>query len=140
MNLITILLPLLAQASATIDAGDSVENASRCAEPTTQQAMNYCAAQEWERADAALNHQWRATAAEMRRMDAAGAPDDGRPGYFSELLRGQRAWLVYRDHHCASVGNNARGGSMQPLLVANCKTRLTRTRTTQLRELVDWPN
>ncbi len=111
-----------------------------CAEPMTQQAMNHCAGIEFENADKALNDQWRETAAKMRRLDEATTYDDGRPGYFEQLLAAQRAWLRYRDGHCASEGYNARGGSLEPLLVATCKTALTRQRTEQLQELADYPN
>ncbi|WP_338243636.1 lysozyme inhibitor LprI family protein [Aurantiacibacter hainanensis] len=139
MSLAYPLLLLLAQAGATPDAPASAPPAPECAEPMTQQDMNYCAAREWEAADALLNRQWRKTAEAMQARDIAARPDDGRPGYYSQLLRGQRAWLVYRDRHCASVGYNARGGSLEPLLVADCKTALTRDRTRQLHELADWP-
>ncbi|MWV28608.1 lysozyme inhibitor LprI family protein [Aurantiacibacter rhizosphaerae] len=111
-----------------------------CSEPLTQQAMNHCAGVEFEEADKALNEQWRKTAAEMRRLDAATDYDDGRPGYFENLLAAQRAWLTFRDRHCASEGYFARGGSLEPLLVATCKTELTRDRTEQLKELADRPN
>ena len=150
MSLVYFLLPLLTQplnaqplaeqSGAEVDAAELAGAPPECAEPRTQQAMNYCAALEWEEADAELNKQWRETAAEMRRLDRDAAPDDGRTGYFDQLLSGQRAWLIYRDHRCASEGYLARGGSMEPLLVATCKADLTRTRTAQLRELADWPN
>ncbi len=133
MSLAYPLLLLLAQQG---DARASVD----CAEPMTQQAMNYCAGVELAEADDALNAQWRETAAKMRRLDGATTYDDGRPGYFAQLLAAQRAWLSYRDAHCASEGYQARGGSLEPLLIATCKTGLTRTRTEQLRELADYPN
>lgn len=139
MNLATILLPLLAQTGAEVDAAEFSGPAPECAEPMTQQAMNYCANLEWQEADAALNVQWQETADEMRRLDAAVTPGDGRPGYFEQLLAAQRAWLSYRDGHCVSVGYHARGGSMEPLLVATCKTALTRTRTEELRALEVYP-
>lgn len=139
MSLAYLLLPLLAQHGAEVDAAEFYGEAPDCAAPVTQQDMNYCASQEWQEADIALNTQWQATASEMRRLDAAVSPGDGRPGYFEQLLTAQRAWLSYRDDHCTSVGYQARGGSLEPLLVANCKTELTRMRTQELRELADWP-
>jgi len=133
MSIAYPLILLLAQ------AGAQAPGASQCEEPVTQQAMNYCAGLEFEEADAELNRQWGETRAAMRRLDAQTSPDDGRPAYFAQLRRGQRAWLVFRDQHCASVGYGARGGSLEPLLVANCKTELTRARTEQLRELAERP-
>ena len=134
-----LLMLLAAQRGVETGAPAFASEAPDCAEPMTQQAMNYCAGLEYDEADKALNAQWRETAAEMRRLDAASTPDDGRPGYFEQLLAAQRAWLIYRDAHCASEGYYARGGSLEPLLVATCKTKVTRARTLQLRELSDNP-
>jgi uncharacterized protein YecT (DUF1311 family) len=60
---------------------------------------------------------------------------DERPGYFEVLIAAQRAWLQYRDAHCQSEGYEARGGSLELLLVSTCKRRLTEERTEQLRSL-----
>lgn len=139
MSLAYILLPLLAQAGAQPDGPAITRDLPDCSEMMTQQAMNRCAALRWEQADADLNAQWRETAAEMRRLDESAMHDDARPGYFDQLLAAQRAWLSYRDNHCASVGYGARGGSLEPLLVANCKADLTLSRTAELRELSEWP-
>lgn len=57
---------------------------------------------------------------------------DKRPGHFETLLEGQRAWLKYRDAHCTTEGYWARGGSLEPLLVSTCKTKLTQDRIQQL--------
>lgn len=107
-----------------------------CANPQAQQEMNRCAALDFQRADAALNAQWRLTQAAMQEMDRnSGPPTDGRPTHAAQLLAAQRAWIAFRDAHCTSVGFEMRGGSAEPLLVAGCKTRLTRERTQQLKEL-----
>ena len=102
--------------------------------------MTICASREYEQADAALNAQWTLTAAAMRERDAASQElRDKRPGYFEMLLAAQRAWLRYRDAHCSVEGFYARGGSLEPMLMATCKAKLTRQRTGQLRELAAWP-
>jgi len=115
---------------------------SEAAETGVQIEMNICAHRDFLIADAELNEQWSVTRAAMRDRDASRAeyPDgDDRPGYFETLLEAQRAWLNYRDAHCRSEGYYARGGSLEPLLVSTCKTALTKTRTNQLRELVELP-
>ena len=109
-----------------------------CSGAITQQDMNWCATQDFFKADAALNAQWEITAAAMRERDAdTQTLDDGRLGYFAQLLAAQRAWLEFRDAHCASAGYAARGGSMEPMLVALCRTDLTEQRTRQLQELLE---
>ncbi len=109
-----------------------------CSDPQTQSAMTACAGAEFEQADVALNAQWNETLAAMRARDADGHGTSAgdAPGYADALIAAQRAWLRFRDTHCRTEGYVARGGSMQPMLVASCKAMLTRTRTRQLRELL----
>lgn len=113
-----------------------------CDEPQAQQEMNYCAAQDFKRADEALNLQWAETSAAMKardeRRETGALPElDDRPGYFQTLLEAQRAWIAFRDAHCRSEGYYARGGSLEPLLVSTCKTTLTEARTQQLAQLIE---
>ncbi len=109
-----------------------------CDDPVAQQEMNWCAEKEYDRADMALNAQWKKTAAAMKERDAQwNSSFDTRPGYFDTLLAAQRAWLQYRDAHCTSEGYFFRGGSMEPLMVSTCKTRLTEQRTEQLQFLIE---
>ncbi len=85
-----------------------------------QQEMNACAGQEYERTDAALNSTWSLV---RRQLD----PSQKRP-----LLDAQRAWINYRDGQCASEGALYEGGSIQPLIVLGCKSRMTQARTQEL--------
>lgn len=123
------LLPLLAQGA---------EPQLDCEDPQYQQEINICAAREYDEADAALNAQWDITSATMKQWDAEHGYDDGRPGYFDTLLAAQRAWIAFRDAHCASEGYLFRGGSAEPMVVSGCKAGLTRERTLQLRALVEF--
>ncbi|MFN3863366.1 MAG: lysozyme inhibitor LprI family protein [Erythrobacter sp.] len=131
--MVTLLVPLLAQA-----AQPPVPEWN-CADPQFQQEMNWCAGQEFAAADAALNAQWAATAEVMKARDAEWAElgsSDRRPGFFNSLREAQRAWLRYREAQCRADGYTARMGSLEPLLAATCKTRLTRLRTEELKSLI----
>lgn len=108
-----------------------------CADAGTQTDMNFCAHRAYKAADTALNAQWKITYAQMKAWDAEGLSNDGRPGHARALLDGQRAWLKYRDAHCVSEGYQARGGSMESMLVGLCLEDLTKKRTEQLRELAE---
>lgn len=109
-----------------------------CANAGTQLELNLCARGDFEAADAELNAQWKLTTAYMRERDKDYTPgQDSYPSYFETLLAGQRAWLTYRDRHCLSESFEARGGSMQPMLISGCMTELTRARTAQLRALAE---
>lgn len=112
-----------------------------CENPQAQQEMNYCAAEDFRRADAELNTVYR-TAIERAReadreyagvADGAGGPTDGGPGEEATLREAQRAWVGFRDAQCRLESFEARGGSMQPMLDAGCKATLTRARTAELR-------
>jgi uncharacterized protein YecT (DUF1311 family) len=108
----------------------------RCDNPITQSDMTQCEVRRFEAADRQMNEQWKATLASMRNADRS--PDnDGRPGYADQLLKAQRAWLAYRDAHCASDGYRMRGGSAEPMLVAGCRAELTQMRTKQLAHLAE---
>ena len=129
-----MILPALLLAAAPAD--DPPWN---CEDPGPQQEMNYCAHQDYLKADAAMNAQWKITAAVMKEMDTEGSnlSWDKRPGYFDTLLEAQRAWIKFRDALCTSEGYIFRGGSMEPFMVSTCKTAMTEARTKQLRDLVE---
>lgn len=127
-----MIFALLLMAGAPSDPGWN------CDEPQVQQEMNWCAGQEYKRADEALNAQWSETAAVLKRRDAErDAAHDQGAGFFETLLKAQRAWIAYRDAHCMSEGFAFRGGSMEPLIVATCKASLTDMRTGQLKDLIE---
>lgn len=135
------LLPLAALAAVPAGAQDALEPRDRfgeladplwtCGEAETQVEMNWCAGQDFQEADLLLNAQWARTVEAMHRRDGeeADAP------HFASLLAAQRAWIAFRDAHCASEGLLYRGGSIAPLVVSTCKTDLTRQRIMQLQRL-----
>jgi len=140
--MMSLLLLLLAQTGG--QGADMPPCNQAKADQGIQMEMNICAAHELNKADDALNAQWKITSAKMKSQDAEyekykSSFEPERPGYFESLLEAQRAWLKYRDAHCRLDGYNARGGSLEPLLVTTCKTSLTDTRTEELREIAEYP-
>lgn len=95
-----------------------------CSAATQQVEMNACAATAYSQADDALNAVYKQAAAA-----AKGQGDDG-PAL---LLAAQRAWIAYRDAACAAEVAPYAGGSIQPLVQAQCLERLTRARSEDLR-------
>ncbi|MPT48215.1 MAG: DUF1311 domain-containing protein [Sphingobium sp.] len=132
MMLLSAIMPVafMASGSAGVIKPD-------CTAPVTQTDMTICAVQDFNEADRLLNAQWKITAAHMKAIDEMAKEDDGDPTYFQALLNAQRAWLQYRDSHCMTVGFYARGGSMQPMLVALCRAELTQERTKQIKALTE---
>lgn len=106
-----------------------------CDNAQTQSDMTSCAQARYEEADKALNAQYKQTRAAMVAIDKD--LDGDMKGAEQALLKAQRAWISYRDAQCENYGFQARGGSMEPMLVAGCLADLTDLRTKELKELAN---
>ena len=104
-----------------------------CNEPRTQMEMNICAGQEYRAADAELNKVYKAVIAQMKDMDSGLPPE--LKGAEKTLRKAQRAWIPYRDMACETYGFQARGGTMERMLVAECLGKMTRRRTKDLKDV-----
>ncbi len=105
----------------------------------TQADMNDTARFEYTKADAAMNAQWKTTYAAMKARDTKNTSRGGGFGYAAATLASQRTWLAFRDRQCTIVAGQYNGGTMAPMVRAQCLTRLTKERTIQLRNL-NWNN
>jgi len=130
--MMSLLLALALQGSL-----DARAREFHCDDPQNQMEMNMCAGLDFERADAELNILWRQVIASARARDRElDRRYDQRPTSEAKLREAQRAWLVFRDAHCTVQGyDEARGGSMEPMVYGACRAELTRQRTAQLRGL-----
>ena len=112
-----------------------------CDKDQSQLALNICADEAFQAADAALNRQWGISYARMKALDFSYDKDrregDRSLGYAPALLESQRAWLKYRGAQCAVEGQYMRGGSGEPMLYSTCMAGLTRDRTNFLAELLE---
>ena len=131
--MITSLTLALALAAAQQNPADEYH----CATPETQNQleMNMCAGLDFEAADRELNVAWREAIADARAADReVDRRYDQRPSEEAKMREAQRAWLLFRDAQCTVEGyEEARGGSMEPMVYSGCRARLTRERTAQLR-------
>lgn len=93
----------------------------------SQLELNDCAAQRYQQADALLNAAWPQA---KGYMDSLGAGE--------LLLDAQRKWLAFRDAACSAEMAPFAGGSIQPLVWYDCLTRVTQTRTAELRALTNY--
>jgi uncharacterized protein YecT (DUF1311 family) len=123
-------LALFFAAAVPAAAQDDVD----CNNQMAQQDMNYCAAKDYEAADAELNTVWKQARAAVKDLDAE--LSDNLKGADKALLAGQRGWIAYRDGQCEMAGFEARGGSMEPMLVSGCLADLTRKRTQELKQFI----
>lgn len=129
------MIALAVSLALALQVATAAPQGADCAEPATQTAINMCAGQDYARADAELNVVWRELRAVTKQEDEY-SYDDGQPGHWPTLLEAQRTWIAYRDAHCRLVGYDARGGSLEPMLVSACKAELTRARTQRMRTLL----
>lgn len=106
-----------------------------CENAMAQVDMTFCAGQEYEVADAALNAAYKQARAAMKAIDAD-LPEDER-GAERSLQEAQRAWIVYRDAACAAEGYLMHGGSAEPMVVYGCLATLARVRTQDLLYLAE---
>ena len=105
-----------------------------CGYPLNQTEMTYCAEKGWHDADAELNTVYKDAMAKMREMDSY--LDASLKGAADALKEAQRAWIPYRDKACAAYGFQARGGTMEPMLIYGCLATMTKARTEDLKDLI----
>ena len=120
--------PALAQPSLTPD----------CADPLFQAAINICARAEHEAADKEMDTVLAQVIAQYREQDRDYA--DLGPEYVGAeklLVASQQSWGVSRQDFCGARGLTNYGGSMRPAVVSACFAMLARSRTEELRWLLE---
>jgi uncharacterized protein YecT (DUF1311 family) len=110
------------------------DDAPDCDNQVTQMDMTACAGIDYEKADAELNAVWKEAKKKAEDNDVEHSAE--LKGEAKALLAAQRGWIAYRDGHCAVSGFEARGGSLEPMLVALCRAEMTRARTQELQDYV----
>jgi uncharacterized protein YecT (DUF1311 family) len=133
------LWPLLCGCVLLVDApmSNGQEPDVDCDNAMTQMDMNICAGEDFQAADQALNAQYKITRDEVRKRDADAS--EATKGAEDALVAAQRAWIAYRDAHCASQAFQVRGGSMEPMVIAGCRAALTRQRTEEIKGVTEGP-
>ena len=91
-----------------------MERAQAACPGDTQMEMNDCAAQDFDKADKRLNQAY-------KRLEKT-----------PELIAAEKAWIAFRDAECKYQAQAVEGGSMQPMVYANCLQSLTENRIKQI--------
>ncbi len=134
-----LLATALVLLSAPMAAAQDGEPEVDCQNAQAQIEMNICAGRDYEAADEELNAAYKVTMAAARKMDEqAREMGEHYVGAVDALKRAQRAWIGYRDGQCELAGFEARGGSMEPMLVSGCLADLTRKRTAELKAVSEF--
>lgn len=88
-----------------------------------QASMNQCASQEYKALDAELNTQYNAQMGYLKT-----------PARKKALQDAQKKWIAFRDADCQyQAGKREEGGSMWPLVQAQCLSAQTKVRVEQLK-------
>ncbi|WP_395775213.1 lysozyme inhibitor LprI family protein [Agrobacterium pusense] len=127
---------LVMTALICVTAGISMPVAAQepnCKEPQTQADMTICAGKDYEKADKELNIAYQKLRKLLIERDKS-ADADGK-GATDALVTAQRAWVAFRDANCAVAGFQARGGSMEPMLISSCLAEMSGKRAEELRQL-----
>lgn len=90
----------------------------------TQAEMNQTAMKDYKASDAKMTSMYKKV---MAGMDVNGK---------KLLVNAQRAWIKYKEAHCASASNEYEGGSMKPLILYSCLKEMTDARIEQLKSLL----
>jgi uncharacterized protein YecT (DUF1311 family) len=136
------LLFAISAALAFLPAGNAWAVGMQAGEPEARPAedpdcsgntlqMVQCANRVFDRADRELNGVWQDNISALEREDRT--LDDHREPRADIARTAQKAWLAFRDAQCAvEADDEARGGSMYPLIYIACRTDMTRARIQQL--------
>jgi uncharacterized protein YecT (DUF1311 family) len=109
-----------------------------CDNAMTQADMNMCAGIAYEKADAELNKVYAEVRAKMREWDKdLNEMSREMAGAERALTAAQHGWIAYRDGACELAGFEARGGSMEPMVVSGCLAQMTAKRTEELKKIVE---
>jgi uncharacterized protein YecT (DUF1311 family) len=123
--LLTSSIPSLAQ---------TAEPAVDCNNAQTQLEMNLCAGRAAKESDRQLNIAYKKVQNSYKSTDT---PADDRARQQKALTNAQLAWIKYRDSNCTWQASKFDGGSIQPMIYANCVDRMSQERTQELLESLE---
>lgn len=109
-----------------------------CADPLSQAEINMCARADYEAADKEMDSVLEQVIAQYRQQDRDYA--DLGPQYVGAemlLAASQKSWAANRNDFCGARGLTNYGGSMRPAVVSACFAMLARSRTEELRWLLE---
>lgn len=131
--------PLAAAALLLLTGGAAgpafADDAPDCKAPQTQADMTICAGKDHDKADKDLNAAYQKLRKQLADRDKTA--DASSKGATDALVTAQRAWVAFRDANCALSGFQARGGSMEPMLIASCLADMSSKRAEELKALTD---
>ena len=120
-----LFFAVLASAQNTKQSPEGLPQKGPCDAAATQLDLNQCAGEEFSKADTHLNHIY---ANLLKQMEGPG---------LQKLKAAERAWIQYRDLHCDAARYEYEGGSMSPMVFAECMATTTEHRIEDLKAAYD---
>ena len=117
LALILYLVPLSLSATAKWECGERSN--------LPLEGKNYCAAGDFRQAETNLE----------KLLTALHKKHNQKYGTVSALLKAQTAFTVYRDNHCIAESRRTEKEPFHPMIVSQCKTRLTNIRIDELERM-----
>lgn len=117
------MLKYIAIALMALFFSSSAFASSECDNAQDQATMNKCAGQGFQKADKKLNSLYQQLERRLAGNDAK-----------KLLTTSQRAWIKFRDAECDFSSSGTEGGTVQPMIYAMCRERITADRSKQLSE------
>ena len=111
MRHLTLLFVCLAGLAPSARAAD-------CSNLQTQMELTQCAGENQRIADGQLNAAYKQIQQRLK--------DD--PDTAKLMTTAQRAWVAYRDAECTFSSSQTKGGSIYPMIYAECVTAMTQSR------------
>ncbi len=94
----------------------------QCEDKVSTADMTQCYDAELKKADAELNRTYQEALGKLKGDNV------------TRLRTAQRAWVAYRDAQCQAAYKMFEGGTIAPLAFTQCKTKLTQSRTKEIRQ------
>jgi uncharacterized protein YecT (DUF1311 family) len=120
-----LFFTIVASAQNTKDRAEGTLQKTPCDASATQSDLNQCAGDDFQKADARLN---RIYANLVKQMEGPAV---------QKLKAAERAWIQYRDLHCEAARYEYEGGSMSPMVFAQCMATTTEHRIEDLKAAYD---
>lgn len=108
--------------AAGFGTGSARAQIAACAGLATQAALNECAGREYKKNDAVLNDLYQQLRTRLRN-----------PQQRAMLEEAERAWIGYRDRQCAFQTSGSAGGTIHPMIEADCLNEKTAVHIAELR-------
>ena len=102
----------------------SVLAAPNCQNAMTQIDMNECAAIDFKNADLQLNKLYKELFSKLE------------TGKQKSLKLVQQNWIKYKESQCKYEADEFKGGSIAPLILYSCQSRITKQRNTELIDML----